>query len=130
MAKEILYRSKTLEELKQMGHAQLADLLKTRARRTLKRGLTEQQKKLLAKVNAAQSGKGKPIKTHCRDMIVLPEMVGHLFHIYSGQKFEAVSVTIEMIGRYLGEFVQTRKEVKHKAPGVGATKSTKHISVK
>ena len=130
MAKEILYRSKTLEELKQMGHAQLADLLKTRARRTLKRGLTEQQKKLLAKVNAAQSGKGKPIKTHCRDMIVLPEMVGMKIHIHNGRAFLLTEIQPEMVGHFLGEFALTRSRVKHSAPGIGATRSSAGASVK
>jgi len=130
MAKEILYRGKKLEELQQVQYSELANLLKARARRALLRGLTEQQKKLLVKVKATQLGKGKPIKTHCRDMIILPEMVGHMFHVYSGQKFTPIVPTIEMIGRYLGEFVQTRKEVSHKAPGVGATRGTKHASVK
>jgi small subunit ribosomal protein S19 len=130
MAKELLYRGKKLEELKEMGHNQLADFLNARARRVLKRGLTEQQKKLLDQVKSAEKGRSKPIKTHCRDMLILPEMVNHTFHIYSGQKFEILLVTIEMVGRYLGEFVRTRKEVQHKAPGVGATKGTKHASVK
>ena len=130
MAREIKYRGKNLEELQQMGYAELAKLLKARARRALLRGLTEPQKNLLVKVKATQPAKGKPIKTHCRDMIILPDMVGHMFNVYSGQRFTPVTPTIEMIGRYLGEFVQTRKEVSHKAPGVGATRGTKHISVK
>jgi|APSaa5957512622_1039677.scaffolds.fasta_scaffold08565_8 small subunit ribosomal protein S19 len=130
MIKEILYRGKKLEELKDMGYSQLANHLKARARRVLKRGLNDQQKKLLEQVKSAEKGRSKPIKTHCRDMIVLPEMVGHTFHIYSGQKFNPVEINVEMLGRYLGEFVLTRKEVSHKAPGVGATKGTKHASVK
>ncbi len=128
MAKELLYRGKNLEELQEKGYTELAEYFGTRARRSLKRGLSEPQKKLLAK---AKSAKGdKPIKTHCRDMVILPEMVGHMFQVYSGQKFEPVTVTVEMLGRYLGEFIKTRKEVTHKAPGVGATRGTKHASVK
>ena len=130
MAKELLYRGKKLEELKEMGHNQLADFLNARARRVLKRGLTEQQKKLLDLVKSAEKGRSKPIKTHCRDMIIVPEMVGQLLQVYSGNSFVPFTPTVEMVGRYLGEFVVTRREVKHKAPGVGATRSTKHASMK
>ena len=130
MIKEILYRGKKLEELKDMGYSQLANHLKARARRVLKRGLTDQQKKLLERVKAAEAGKSKPIKTHCRDMIIVPEMVGQLLQVYSGNSFVPFTPTVEMVGRYLGEFVVTRREVKHKAPGVGATRSTKHASMK
>jgi small subunit ribosomal protein S19 len=129
MAKELTYRGKTLEELQNMGEADLKNILLARSRRILKRGLSDQQKKLLVKVKESKN-KIKPIKTHCRDMIILPEMVGQLFNVYSGQNFEPINPTVEMVGRYLGEFIQTRKEVKHKAPGVGATKSTKHASMK
>ena len=129
MAKELTYRGKTLEELQNMGEADLKNILLARSRRILKRGLSDQQKKLLVKVKESKN-KIKPIKTHCRDMIILPEMVGQLFNVYSGQNFEPINPTVEMGGRYLGEFIQTRKEVKHKAPGVGATKSTKHASMK
>jgi small subunit ribosomal protein S19 len=126
MAKEVTYRGKNIEELRAMGHAELAKFLPARARRTLNRGLTEKQKKLLVK-SAATS---KPVKTHCRDMIILPEMVDKSFMIYSGQKYTQININVEMIGRYLGEFVQTRKEVTHKAPGVGATKGTRSASMK
>lgn len=129
MAKELTYRGKKLEELKEMGESELAKFLPARARRVLKRGLSDPQKKLRLKVKESKNP-NKPIKTHCRDMIILPDMVGQLFNIHSGQAFVAFNPTVEMLGRYLGEFVNTRKEVKHKAPGVGATKSTKHASMK
>jgi small subunit ribosomal protein S19 len=130
MAKELKYQGRTLEELKQLGYSELAKLVGSRARRTLIRGLTDQQKKFIAQVKQTQPGKGKPIRTHLRDMIILPEMVGYLFHVYSGRRFEPIAINIEMVGRYLGEFVRTRQEVKHKAPGVGATRGTKHVSMK
>jgi small subunit ribosomal protein S19 len=126
MVKETTYRGKNLEELRAMGYAELANFLPARARRTLKRGLTEKQKKFLAKLMASE----KPIRTHCRDMLILPEMVDKSVLIYSGQKYNQLNINIEMVGRYLGEFVLTRKEVTHKAPGVGATKGTRSASMK
>ncbi|MBD3263087.1 30S ribosomal protein S19 [Candidatus Woesearchaeota archaeon] len=131
MAKEFKYRGKTAKELEEMGLAELAELLPARIRRTIKRGFTEQQKKLLRSIKETKEGKRKkPIKTHCRNMPILPIMFDLTIQIPDGKKFIKVEIRPEMIGHYLGEFVLTRKEVKHKAPGVGATRSTKHISVK
>jgi len=85
----------------------------------------------MQKVKDAKEGKRKKaIKTHCRDMPILPEMFGLKIQVYSGKSFVPLEIMPEMIGHLLGEFVLTRREVKHKAPGVGATRSSKHISVK
>lgn len=126
MVKEFKYSGKTLEELNKMGISELAEYLPARQRRSLRRGLTENQKKLLDKV---EKGK-KNIKTHCRDMVILPQMVGASFKVHNGKDWMSVSVTLEMVGHYLGEFVQTRKPVKHSGPGVGATRGSRHQSVK
>jgi len=131
MVRIFKYKGKTIEELKEMQIAELSELLPARARRSVKRGFTEEQKKLLKKIEAFQSGKRKKIvKTHVRDLVVLPVMVGMRILVHSGKEFSQVEVTSEMIGHYLGEFTQTRRNVQHKAPGVGATRSTKHVSVK
>ena len=131
MAREFTYRGKKVAELEAMGLAELAELLPARRRRALKRGLTEEQKKLMEKIKQAKDGKRKkPIKTHCRDMPVLPIMFGLKIHIHNGKEWVPIEIKPEMIGHLLGEFALTRKEVKHKAPGVGATRSSKFISVK
>ena len=124
--KEFTYRGKTLEELKKLSLNEIAALMPARQRRTLKRELTEQQKILLQKVRNNESN----IETHCRDMIILPEMVGKTIKVYSGKEFIPVIIVEEMIGHYLGEFVLTRKKVEHSAPGIGATRSSAALSVK
>ena len=126
MAKEFIYYGKKLEELKQMSIDDVIKLMPARQRRSLKRGLTEQQKKFLAKLKTSK----KPVKTHCRDMIIIPEMVGKLVQVHNGKLFIPVQLTDEMIGHYLGEFALTRQKVKHSAPGIGATKSSAAMSVK
>ena len=103
--KEFSYRGKTLEELKGLSHNELAELLPSRQRRVLKRGLTEQQKILLKKIKKDE----KDIETHCRDMIILPEMIGKAIKIHSGKAFIPVVIMEEMLGHYLGEFVLTRE---------------------
>ena len=130
MPKEFKFRGKSFDELSSMQHAELAELLDSRARRSLKRGLTDVQKKLLEKIKKMKEGKRKGVKTQSRDMVILPEMVGVRIGIHNGKEYVQVEITEGMIGHYLGEFVRTRKDPEHKAPGIGATRGTKHVSVK
>jgi len=124
--KEFKYRGKTLEELKTLSIDQFAELIPSRERRSIKRGLTDQEKVLLKKVQKNE----KNIKTHCRSMIILPEMVGTAIDIYNGKNFIKLRIEEEMIGHRFGEFVVTRKKVSHSSPGIGATKSSASLSVK
>lgn len=129
MAKKFLYRGKGIEELQGMTLEDFSVLLPARQRRSLKRGITKQQKELLEKVRAMK-GKDRLIRTHVRDMIILPEMVGSKIGIHNGKEFVPVMIEESMIGRYLGEFALTRKRVKHSAPGLGATRSSKFVPLK
>jgi small subunit ribosomal protein S19 len=124
--KEFTFRGKPLDELQRMSMSELAELLPSAARRKIKRGLTEQEKILLNNLKTSK----KTVKTHCRTMIVLPEMVSKTIKVYNGKSFEDVMIQPEMIGHYFGEFVMTRKKVSHSAPGIGATKSSANVSVK
>ncbi|MBI4452628.1 30S ribosomal protein S19 [Candidatus Woesearchaeota archaeon] len=124
--KEFTYRGKTIEELKKMSLNEVAQLFSSRQRRTLKRGFTDQQKILLKKIRANQ----KNIETHCRDMLILPEMVGSTIKVHSGKEFVPVVIESDMLGHCLGEFVFTRRKVEHSAPGIGATRSSASLSVK
>ena len=131
MLKEFTYKGKTITEIKKMDLNQFIQLIPSRLRRCAKRGFTEPQKKLIKKIQLAKEGKWKkPIKTHCRDMITIPDMVGLTIHIHTGNSFIPVKVTEEMLGHYLGEFALTRKKVQHSAPGIGATKSSTAASSK
>jgi small subunit ribosomal protein S19 len=115
--KEFSYRGKSLHELEKMSVTELADLFPSEIRRKIKRGFTEQEQVFLRKLMK----KGGKVKTHCRDMIILPTMVGKTVGVHNGKGYEDVAITDEMIGHYLGEFSQSRKTVKHGAAGVGAT---------
>jgi small subunit ribosomal protein S19 len=124
--KEFTYRGKTLDELQKMSLKEFAVLLPSTKRRSVKRGLTDRQKKVYEDCKNNKSN----IKTHARGMIIFPLMIGRTILVHSGKVFEAVRVEPEMIGHRLGEFVLTREKVEHSAPGIGATKSTSSISVK
>ena len=108
MPREFLYRGYTLEQLQQMSMDSLIKLLPSRARRSLNRGLTQAQLKLLQKIRKyrkmMQEGKKpeKPIKTHARDMLILPEMVGLTIHVHNGKEFQPVEIKPEMIGTAWG----------------------------
>jgi len=125
MSEEFTFRGKTLDELKEMSRDEFAQLLNSRGRRKLNRGLREKEKNLLEKIKEKDT-----VQTHLRSMIVLPEMVGTTIEIYNGQGFETVEIDEEMIGHYFGEFAKTRKQVSHSAPGLGATRSSKHVPLK
>jgi small subunit ribosomal protein S19 len=110
-------------------------LFPSRQRRSLKRGFLPRQKKVLEKIRKLKKegnkgGRPRIIKTHCRDMIVLPEMVGVTFGIYNGKEFTEVTLQPEMIGCYFGEFAPTRKRVEHGDPGMGATRSSMFVPLK
>lgn len=129
MAKKFTYRGKTIEELKAMTLEEFAVIIPSRQRRSLKRGLTKQQKKLLENIRR-HKGKDKLIRTHVRDMVVLPEMVDAKLGVYNGKEFKMLIITENMIGHVLGEFALTRGKVKHSSPGVGATRSSKFVPLK
>lgn len=136
MPREFTYRGYTLDELRQMSMDQLIKLLPSRMRRSLTRGLNHVQLRLLEKVREANEmlKRGekpkKPIKTHARDMVILPEMVGLTIHVYNGKEFVPVEIKPEMIGHRLGEFALTCKQVKHGKAGVGATRSSMYVTLK
>lgn len=124
--KEFTYRGKTLNELRTMSMDDFMQLLPSPRRRSLKRGFTDQQKRLLKRIRKKDSN----IETHCRDMIILPEMVDMPIKVHNGKEFFPVHIAPEMIGHLLGEFAMTRKKVSHSAPGIGATRSSAAISVR
>jgi len=129
--KEFTYRGYKLEELKKMSYDDLMKVMPARVRRTMKRGITY-DKKIQKAIDALKNGEiiKKPVKTHHRDIIIMPNMVGLKFSVYNGKSFETIEILPEMVGFYLGEFVETRKRPKHSKAGVGATRSSKNVGKK
>jgi small subunit ribosomal protein S19 len=130
MSREFKYRGFSLEELQQMDLKEFAQLLKARERRKILRGLelgfNSQISKLLKKIELKRAGKYKgKIRTHARDMVIFPQMVGLTIEVYKGNEFVPVTIKEEMLGHRLGEFVPTRKPVQHSGVGKGATRSSR-----
>ena len=132
--KEFTYRGFTMEELNQMpmwpeteDQDYIVGLLPSRVRRSLGRGMSTETEHSMERV--LRSGT-KPTRTPRRDMPILPQFVGRRIAIHNGQHFVEIDVKPEMIGHYLGEFAVTRRGVTHSGPGVGATRSSKHVPLK
>ncbi|ARM75930.1 30S ribosomal protein S19 [Acidianus manzaensis] len=126
------YRGKSLNELINMPMDEFIKLLPSRQRRSLTRGFTNQQRRLLEKIRKMKKDgdTDKTIKTHVRDLVILPEMVGLKFGVYNGKEFVEFQVLPEMIGHYLGDFAITIKKVEHGEPGLKATRSSLFLAMK
>jgi len=129
MVREFKYRGYTLEQLQALSLENLLALLPSRQRRSLTRGISDEKRKLLEEIKATKKSK-TPIKTHLRDMVILPSMVGHTIHIHNGKEFMPVEIKVEMIGHFLGEYAMTNKRVVHGAPGVGSSRSSLYVPLK
>lgn len=131
MSREFLYRGYTLRELQAMSMDSFIQLLPSRKRRSLLRMPPEEQRKLRIKLRKAkraeEKGKKMVVKTHCRETIILPEMVGLTIHVHNGKEFVAVDITSKKIGHVLGEFAITNKKVTHGTPGIGASRSSMYV---
>ena len=134
MPKEFSYRGHNLNSLTGLSMDEFITMLPSRQRRSLQRGLTPEQRILLEKLRAAKEakkeGKEVNIKTHVRDLIILPEMVGAKIAVHNGKDFVAMEITPGMIGHYLGEFAITNKPVRHGTPGIGASRSSMYVPLK
>jgi len=128
--KEFLFHGKNLEELKAMSLEEFMVLLPSRQRRSLKRMLAakdeDERRKLYKRIKKGD----KNLKTHCREFVILPEMVGLTIAVHNGKEFQNVIIVEKMVGHLLGEFALTRAFLTHSAPGIGASRSTKFVSVR
>ena len=131
MVKTFNFRGKSVDELQKIPNDELFTLLNARQRRSLKRGLSDNKKKLIAEIKEAKEGKNKnPIKTHQRDLIILPYMIGLTINVFDGKEFKPVGIGAEMVGHYIGEYAISNKRVSHGAPGVGASRSSLYVPLK
>jgi small subunit ribosomal protein S19 len=131
MPKEFRYRGFTVDQLNSMSTEAILQLLPSRARRSLNRGISDDKRKLLEDMRSQKDGKLEgQIKTHARDMIILPVMVGAAVSVYTGKEFLPIQIKPEMIGHYLGEYAITNKKVVHGTPGIGASRSSLYVPLK
>ncbi len=128
MARITRYKGKTLEELQALSMDEFVELLPSKTRRSMKRmGV---QEKAFLKSFARKKEKNKPIRTHLRTAVVMPDMVGKRFQVYNGKQYVDVTIDLAMLGHRLGEFSNPVQLVRHSGPGIGATRGSKAVELK
>lgn len=78
---------------------QLTEIMHSRARRRFKRGLKRKPMALVKKLRKAKKEttpgeKPEVVKTHLRNMIIVPEMVGSVVGVYNGKTFNQVEIKV------------------------------------
>src|SRR5437867_12591734 len=102
MPRQFTYRGHNLEEVKQMSMVEFMKLLPSRQRRSLLKGLTNDQRTVLEHIrqsrreNGNGGGKGAPVKTDARDMIIIRELLVLTLHLHCGKEFVAIELNPEM----------------------------------
>ena len=126
--KQNTFRGKTIEELQKLDVREFAKYLTSRQRRFVLRQF--QQVEDFVNRASRKSSKNKAIRTHKRDIIVVPKMIGMKIQVHNGRTFVPAEITWDKLGHRLGEFAPTRSKTKHGKAGVGATKGTKNKAKK
>ncbi len=107
--KEQTFKGKTLDELKALDVREFAKVLSSNRKRNVLRNFQKHENFL----NRLKKKNKRSIKTHIRDLVILPELVGIKMQIYNGKEFVPVEITFEMLGHKLGEFSMSRVKAKH-----------------
>lgn len=133
--KKFTFRGLTIDQLGTLKNDQLVDLFNSRQKRRFLRGTTHTYRKFLAKIRDSKSRvqtgeKPEPVKTHMRNGVILPEMVGSVVGIHNGKDFRNIEIKFDMIGSYLGEYSLTYKPVEQGKPAIKAVMGSDHIRVR
>lgn len=124
-SREEKYRGTPLAELKKLDVRASAAYLPSRSRRSVLRHF-ELIEKFIRRCEQSESHK-KKIRTHLREMVIVPHLVGKTIGVHNGKTFEDIAIVVDMVGHRLGEFAPTRKKVAHSAAGIGATKGSRAL---
>lgn len=135
MVREFKFKGYASQQLQSLSIEALIPLLNARQRRSLDKRvgkyMSDDKRKWREEIKLLRDGKLKgQLKTHVRDMIILPDMVGLSMYVHNGKEFSLITIRPEMIGHYLGEYSITNKRVQHGAPGVGSSRSSLYVPLK
>ena len=132
MARKVTLKGVEEEDVPSIGMEEFMKILGSRERRTMRRlKQNPKLKQFYEKVRKIRAKNPKKlIKTHIRDAIILPEMVGLTFGVYNGKEFKRVEISIRKVGKRLGDFAHSTSRVLHSGPGVGATRGSKFVPLK
>merc|ERR1711963_703389 len=96
--KKFSYRGIDLDNLLEMSTEELTNMTNSRHRRSLRRGLKKKHQNLIQKLKKEKLAvqgtmeRPKPVKTHLRDIMILPQMVGNIIGIYNGKQMLGVEI--------------------------------------
>lgn len=135
MVQEFKFKGYSGEQIQKLSIETLMPLLNSRQRQSLDKRLStymnDEKRKFREDLKLARDGKLKgQLKTHLRDMIILPDMIGLTVLVHNGKEFVSYVIKPEMVGHYLGEYAITNKRVQHGAPGVGSSRSSLYVPLK
>jgi len=132
MARKTTFKGVAEEDIPKITMEQFIKLTNSRDRRTLQRLNTNPRlKAFIEKVRKVKAANPKKtIRTHVRDAPILPEWVGLVFAVHNGKEFKRVDITVDKVGKRLGDFSHTVGRVLHSGPGVGATRGSKFVPLK
>ncbi|MEM3827165.1 MAG: ribosomal protein S19 family protein [Candidatus Micrarchaeaceae archaeon] len=130
MPERIVFKGVSESQVAKMDMQEFIKLINARERRWIKRN-SMQYRKLIEKVDKAKKlNIGKAIRTQTREAVILPSWLNMKFELYNGKEFIPLTITPNMVGHRLGEFVYTTKRVQHSAPGIRATRGSKFLAQK
>merc|ERR1711865_214143 len=94
------YRGIDLDKLLDMSNQDPMDMFKARQRRKFNRGIGRKTITVLKKLRKAKretsyGEKPVPVKTHLRNMVVVPEMIGSVVGVYNGKQYINVEIKPE-----------------------------------
>ena len=135
MVREFKFKGYSPEQLQSLSVESLLPLLNSRQSRSLDKRvgmyMNDQKRKLREEIKLLREGKLKgQLKTHVRDMIILPDMIGLSMRVHNGKEFSPIHIRAEMVGHYVGEYAITNKRVQHGSPGVGSSRSSLYVPLK
>ena len=104
------YRGVDLDQLLDMNNEQLMELFPCRIRRKFSRGLKRKPMALIKKLRkkkkeAPPNEKPDVVKTHLRDMIIVPEMTGSVVGVYNGKTFNQVEIKVKSLPNVNANYV-------------------------
>ena len=126
---EYIYRGKKVADLASLDKAEMMKIVNSDVRRVMKRGYSKEETLFLKNLKK-KAAKSKPIRTHLREMVILPDFVGLTIHIHNGKEFVPVEIKPQMVFHRLGEYALTTKQVRHNSPGLRATRSSGFVPIK
>lgn len=127
--KKYTYQGIELDNLKKMPLSDLKKHLPSALRRHINRGFSQEEYDLITHCSQDHADEAI-ITTKCRNMMVLPVMIGKIIGIHNGNQFVEVEIKPDMISRRFKDLVPTKSSKAHGRPGVGATSSSKFVPLK